>query len=264
MALLRFKNGPRAAIPCWSLRGEGGCPGTRTLVARDVSAARYASSQPARPDAAIVTAPGPHLGDDADRLAASAPYGRLRAYDDRAVHTQDAQIEIWISLSRAEHRPQGPQRTVFGCRPPTHATLSCTIRGKTGIAKGGRLFAAFIKRRRWATVVIFCFWGRSSACLPRHGPLGRRLSVGSLSRRRTAVHCRALLRSDRSSDVCLWPLHLAGDHSRRHPSKKTAGAIPQAWFSRWYASLRWGSNFRRPCTRHPVFLWEPFPFQPAR
>jgi predicted transcriptional regulator YdeE len=74
-----------------------------TLVARDVPAARYAvftSPRGPMPDI-VMNAWSEIWGMTARELGGERAFsGDFEVYDERAVHTKDAEIEIWISLIR--------------------------------------------------------------------------------------------------------------------------------------------------------------------
>lgn len=83
------------------VRAGAVAPGT--LVARDVPAARYAIFTTARgPMPDIVTHAWSEIwAMSPDQLGGKRAFsGDFEVYDERAVHTKDAQIEIWISLTQ--------------------------------------------------------------------------------------------------------------------------------------------------------------------
>ncbi|WP_316978528.1 signal peptidase I [Shumkonia mesophila] len=126
------------------------------------------------------------------------------------------------------------------------------------------MFSAFVKRRRWATVVVFLFLGPVVGMLY----LGKgRLALAYFSASLLAYAAPwaaayfSVLDADPKlvGDLLLWSLHLPGALHGYVIAKPIAGTQPKAWFARWYAIS--GLVLVSPVALAVVvrsLLWEPF------
>lgn len=126
------------------------------------------------------------------------------------------------------------------------------------------MFSAFVKRRRWATVVVFLVLGPVIGMLY----LGKaRLALAyffgclvAYAAPWAAVYFSVLDADPKLvGNLLLWILHLPGTLHGYVIVKPIVGTRPTAWFARWYAVV--GLVFLSPVVLAlaiRTFLWEPF------